>query len=264
MSVIITVFAGRRGNLEILLKYCEALHTQGLISELHFWNFTRDNKDETWLKTNTFPSYVTIQNVNNKSRWLEYYKHYTLEKYPDHVIIKCDDDVIYMDIDAFKGFIQRRIENPEYILAFPSIVNNGVCAYYQQVDGLIPTSLDTFPYDTFCGKLWLSGSLCMKLHEYFIESRKEWQAKAYTLDPVQPIKIGDRISINCFAILSKDLPIFQSIGNDDELELTVNVSKREQRAHYIDKNMTVSHLSFYKQREKGFDESKIRQLYNEI
>lgn len=220
------------------------------------------NKANTQTLKNTYSKVFT---VHDKSKWLEYYHHYTQRRYPNHVIIKCDDDIVFMDTQEFSGFIKRRIENSTSILAFPSIVNNGVCAYHQQQLGLIPRTLSTFPYDTLCGKLWENGQLCQNLHEFFIDTCESWLTKARAVN-VKTISqpIGDRISINCFAIKSEFLYIYQEIGNDDEKELTVTMTQKHSKEHYIDPHFTVAHLGFYKQRETGLDEDLILTKYSKL
>lgn len=405
-KVIMTCFAGRQNNLEILFRYVDTLISKNLVHEFHLWNFTRDKNDEQWLKSylknpNTFavknykyehlpgkpkmelgkplevffcalrdvhvlisdpdtdnvlfevvlggwsnkksvlrhskqgPSLIetskTIPNtsdgmnllsllvkdgiftvqvagieyfstpintkkdtfdvkvagwdstvewsitkpslqqngnkilmrVNNKKSWLEYYKYYTKERYPDAILIKCDDDIAFIDTNQFASFIEKRKNNTSYLLAFPSIINNGVCAYYQQKQGLIPETLDIFPYDTTCGKLWKDGKLCQKLHNYFIDHHEQFLTNSKVL-PIKEHPIGDRLSINFFAILSKDFHILQQIGGDDEKELSVRMPLVHKRHNYVDQSFVVSHLAFFKQRATGLKEDVVLKLYAEL
>jgi hypothetical protein len=48
-KVILTCFAGRRRNMEILLAYTDELHSRGLLEEVHIWNFSRNKRDSDWL-----------------------------------------------------------------------------------------------------------------------------------------------------------------------------------------------------------------------
>lgn len=270
-KVIFTCFAGRRGNLEVLLAYTDALYKKELLYEFHMWNFTRNGDDEAWIKEcfdkkiNPEHPYVKLFHPDKSAGWRDYYKHYTQQAYPNHVIVKCDDDILYIDVEGFKGFIERRLENKDNLLAFGSIVNNGVCAHIQQLDGLIPDTISHFPYDICCGLLWENGVLAQRLHEYFIANHKSWISRTRELIPgrfIQPI--GHRISINFFAILSKDLDIYQQIGYDDELDLSINMPHHHNRHNYVDKGFTVAHLSFYKQRETQLDEPYLQKKYKEL
>lgn len=268
-KVILTTFAGRRRNLEMMVRYVDILQKRGLLAEWHIWEFTRENSDKEWIQ-HTFEGagktrdYVKVMYPNRANGWLDYYRHYTTERYPDHVIIKCDDDVVFIDVDGFEGFIQRRLENKDDLLASASIVNNGVCAHLQEKDGLIQ-GLGHFPYDVLCGKLWEDGHLAQRLHKYFVEHKDEWLGKARSMAPEifrQPI--GDRISINFFAICSKDLCIFQEIGNDDEHQLSVVMPRNKQRHNYVDKAFVVAHLSFFRQRYTGLSEEACQEMYESI
>jgi hypothetical protein len=265
--VILTCFAGRKRYLEILLKYTEYLHKHGHIHEVHLWDFTRATEDTEWLKTSltiTSSPYISVKNVRNKHSWLEYYRHYTQSAYPAHVIIKCDDDVVFIDVKTFPEFIQRTVEEDTFLLRFPSIINNGVCAHYQQKWGLIPNTLDTFPYDTCCGKLWASGALCQKLHEYFLDNHETWLETTRAL-PNKTCKhpLGNRISINFFAVCSKNLNLYQIVGSDDEKDLSITLSRRLKKEHAVDTNFTVSHFAFGSQREK-MDEPMLLEKYTAL
>ena len=267
-SVILTCFAGRRPYLEVMLRYVRALMERGLVTECHLWNFTRNMDDERWLQEHFSDQSkpIKLMHVDNKRAWTEYYHHYTKERYPDHIIIKCDDDVVYVDLDRFHGFLEHRRMFPDLLLAFPSIINNGVCANYQQTAGFHPAEandLGTFPYDTFCGRLWADGRLAERLHDHFIDNLVDYTSRAASM-PVRTIKVGDRISINLFAILSKDLDIFQRIGNDDEHELSVRMPNETGRANYVDMSCFVSHLRFYKQRDTGMNEGRILERYRKV
>ena len=384
-DVILSVFAGRQGNMEVLFAYMNVMMDRDLLQGVHLWNFTRKASDERWLHDNLYgdravsatgSAYVALDaptqtlhfrgadnahillcdaageplreivlggwrntrsvvratpqgaaisehlgvvcdpdsfvrvdidadgvsvggerilslcglsayssvkvsawgdrtvewrtgvaphgrfklmHVRNKSKWREYYQHYTRDRYPDHVIIKCDDDIVYIDIDGFADFISRRLADRTSLLAFPSIVNNGVCAHYQQNAGLLG-DLEDMPYDTYYGKLLMNGELCGRLHSYFLNDVEGFVAASRGLQSiVHPI--GDRISINFFAVLSEDLGIFQEIGDDDERDITTLVPPAHGRHVYVDMRFVVAHLSFNTQGRTGLDEAGVLRRY---
>jgi hypothetical protein len=111
------------------------------------------------------------------------------------------------------------------------------------------------------GRLLKDGRLCQRLHQHFLDRPDEWRAAAAALPvPLVKHRIGDRFNINFFAILSKDLDVFQQIGPGDEHDLTVTMPRRLGRAHYVDMHMTVSHLGFCTQRD-GMDELHLLRSY---
>ena len=48
---IITIFSGRKPNIEILTKYLTKALELNIINEVHFWNNTRNSYDEEYLKS---------------------------------------------------------------------------------------------------------------------------------------------------------------------------------------------------------------------
>lgn len=268
--VIWTCFAGRQRNLQIMMRYVTHLLNAGHVAECHLWNFTRVPEDEKWLKTlyaNSRDKRIRLMHVQNKALWTEYYKYYTRARFPNHVIIKCDDDIIYVDVNAFPRFIEHRIKLKNHLLMFANIVNNGVCAFYQQASGLLPADKigAALPFDTTYGKLWSDGQLAERVHDCFIRNETEWTKRSHTF-PVREYPLGNRISINFFAILSKDLDIFQLVRSDDEIELSYAIPLFMKRPNCIDLSFFVSHLSFYKQRDPDncLDETRLLREYHQI
>ena len=104
-KVIFTCIAGRRRYLEILKVYIDQLLKRGLIDECHMWDYTRDPEDAIWLEAN----FDTIKKPNEKYNWHDYYDWYTTERYPDPdtVIVKCDDDIVYIDVDQFQSLDRK-------------------------------------------------------------------------------------------------------------------------------------------------------------
>ncbi|MEE3500636.1 hypothetical protein [Acidiphilium acidophilum] len=73
----------------------------------------------------------------------EFYNFYAdrYDEYRDAVILKCDDDILFFDLDRLSAFIRFRLEHPEFFVVSANVINNGICAYYQQREGLIPAEL---------------------------------------------------------------------------------------------------------------------------
>lgn len=268
LSIVIT----DNGNIEIkiddkiILKGCNSKVVFPLFLSFAGWS---KNENINWfvkkdVEQNRKHKYARLFNVKNKRSWLEYYKHYTKQLYNNCVIIKCDDDIVFIDVSSFKNFIEHRKQDQESILMFPNIVNNGICAYHQYQMNYLPLELGQFKQDHVCGRLWGDGLLCEKFHENFIKNYAQWIEKSKNINKFIKLPIGSRVSINFFAILSKDLYVYQMIGNDDEKNITIDVSKKLNRCNCINMEMIVSHLAFYKQRQKGLDENKIIDLYQNL
>ena len=372
---IISVFAGRKSNIEILNKYLKHALELKIIDEVHYWNITRNNKDEEYLKTkgnlkrtssngggnyikitpvvidNSFklsvkaPNdiHIYISNVNlgyeivlggwsntvsvirnngeeiqrlvkdniagntfnqfqvkidnnilNISKngelvmsqkvqddfqienilfktgygaigelnyettenhgfyfmdtceksWRNYYEFYE-SGYENDIIMKCDDDIVFIDLFKLPNFIEF-IKNNDYDLVFANTINNDVSAHFQQNKyNLIPKSLMDLHYPREgAWLLWESGKRAEDLHNYFIKNTKKFLDYDYQNDI---IPIYTRFSINFFAYKGSKWHKISKCFTDDEHNLSVDyvVNRGFQNVLYSD--FYVSHLSFYSQ-----------------
>jgi hypothetical protein len=261
-QVIMTCFAGRRRYLEILVKYVDKLIAKGLVDEFHMWDYTRDPEDAVWIRDNC--QRFKIFEVQDKSVWKEYYMHYSKIKYPnpDTVLIKCDDDIMFIDIDQFQSYIDKRRANPNNLLAFASIVNN-------RVPGLIQHKFGQWPEMKVdqVDNLHHSGEICDKLHNYFIKNHHDFLKISKNLTEIKCTLQRDPqalVNINFFAILAKDLLLFENCWENDEYNLSQVMPICINRSNYVDPGFVVCHMSFTGQRELGFDETEALKGYSEL
>jgi len=208
--------------------------------------------DYTPIKNNGYWFMDTCQ-----KSWKNYYQHYT--GFNDSVILKCDDDIVFIDICKLPDFI-RFIKSNDYDLVFANTINNGVSAYYQQNKfNLIPKTLMDleYPRNGLCGSLWSDGKKANQLHNYFIENVDTFLKKEYT----ENIPITTRFSINFFGYLGKNWHKIRNCYNDDERILTVNYVKKSNFKNILFTPFYVSHLSFYKQVETGINTEDLLKKY---
>lgn len=379
---IITVFAGRRNNLEILGKYLQDALDLKIIDEVHYWNNTRNIDDEEYLKTisnlkrcssagagnyisitppvvdNSFELYIKAPNdahikivddieyeivlggwsntisvirengeeifilradnivnddlfnnfeikiidnvlhilkneeiiISQKIRdnfqiknilfktghgsvghleyettknngfyfmdtceknWENYYKHYNNGDFENDIILKCDDDILFIDLYKLPNFINF-IKKNDYDLVFANTINNGVSAYFQQNKfGLIPKKIMNFEYPNgngnlgFGGSLWESGKKAENLHNYFIQNHEKFLNYDYDNENIQ---IFTRFSINFFGYKGKKWNKICSAGlGCDEYNLTEDYVQHRNFKNILYTDFYVSHLSFYRQ-----------------
>lgn len=261
-QVIMTCFAGRRRYLEILVKYVDKLIAKGLVDEFHMWDYTRDPEDSVWIRDNC--QRFKVFQVQDKNTWKEYYMHYAHIKYPDPdtVLIKCDDDIMFIDIDQFQSYINKRRANPNNLLAFASIVNNKVPCLMQHSFGQWPemqfSEIDSLHH---------SGEICARLHNYFIKNKDDFINISKKLAERKCVVQRDPaalVNINFFAILAKDLYLFEHCWEKDEYDLSQRLPVFINRLNYIDPGFVVCHMGFTKQRELGFDETEALKGYLEL
>lgn len=193
--------------------------------------------------------------------WNSVYHFYAADamRYADAVFLKMDDDIVYVQLDALEEFLRFRIREPRYFLVSANIVNNNVCAFFQQEHGAIPRSLMELelPPGGFGGRLWQSGRLAEMLHYHFLEN-----SDVYEKLPAEPIEWVRRLSINCVAWLGKDLS-YMSRMRDDENMMSVEIPNYLKRSNCIFPRFLVSHLSYYTQ-EPTLDISGVVSRYRKF
>jgi hypothetical protein len=199
--------------------------------------------------------------------WKNYYNHYNDKEFKNDVIIKCDDDIVFIDLYKLPKFINF-VKNNNYDVVFANTINNGVSAYYQQNKfNLIPKKLLDleYPKDGRAGRLWRSGSYAEILHTFFIKNYKQFLDHDYN-DEIIPI--NTRFSINFIGLRGCNFYKFVDCGIEDEYKLTVEHVKKRNFKNVLYADFYVSHLSSRLQVESGINLIKLldmyKQLYNTI
>lgn len=260
MAVVFTCFAGRQRYMTVLVPYIQKLVDMKLVDEVHIWDYTRNTDDEKYLKTLKFKLF----SVCDKSTYSEYYKYYTSKRYPDPqtVIIKCDDDIVFMDTSRFEEFIKARRLYEEAIFMSPSVINNPVCMAIQSQRGLLPGFSTNF--------IGMSSQSARQIHKYFLKKNK-----LFLTDSVRVAARFSEISsmskwrfnINFIAILGKDLDTLfgdDNICTDDENFLGFLAPILYNRHIVIDLNFVVSHMAYTLQRNEGYDETSQLKEYSKL
>jgi hypothetical protein len=198
-----------------------------------------------------------------QKNWKNYYNYYNDRQFENDIIIKCDDDIVFIDLYKLPKFIDFT-KNNNYDLVFANIINNGVSAYFQQNKyNLIPKELMNleYPHGGLNGSLWKSGKKAEILHTYFLENYKKFLDYDYNNEI---IPINTRFSINFFAYKGKNWHKIKDSYVDDEYNLTVHYVRNRQFNNILYSDFYVSHLSFYKQNETGINLHKLIDNYNQL
>jgi hypothetical protein len=195
--------------------------------------------------------------------WKSYYENYSDDQYEKDLIIKCDDDIVFIDLNKFKNFIDysRDTDND---LVFANIINNGVSAHFQQKKGLIPREVIELEYPAggFGGSLWASGEKAKKIHDYFLENHEKFTNSNIE----EKIKIDTRFSVNFFSCKGKNWnKISKSWSGDDEHNLTAGGVRENGFKNVMYFDFFVSHLSFGPQEnESGFHGEDFIEKYDSL
>jgi hypothetical protein len=243
--------AGRRRYMEVLLPYL--LNHRGLIDEHHFWVNTLDADDIAWMQARCAecPDYFKLvpcpgEPAGNATVTL----FYALPAYrqDNTIIIKIDDDIVFIAPNAIWNLLTFRLENPEFLLVSANVVNNGVCDFLRQRAGLVregPLIAD----GKAGGNAWASGPWAEAVHRSFLAdlaegdiATHEQQFRRFVLYP------QDRFSINFIAWFGEDMARLHITG-DDEHFLSHLAPVQIQRLNVICGSSVVSHYAYFTQRE---------------
>jgi hypothetical protein len=148
-KIYIAIFAGRHEYMSVTLKYLDVLLQEKLIDEVHIWDFVASNDQskcvdsiflENYVRNTEISGYVlfkrprfdylrNIYNMDSGYLWGSFYSHYEKNRRykNDDIFIKCDDDIMFMDVAKFQKFtdgIASRLYNNS--IHFPNIINNDV------------------------------------------------------------------------------------------------------------------------------------------
>ena len=201
-----TIFAGRKNRLELQEKYWHTLKKKDLITEVHLWDFTYRNPDKKeaelsrqWIYSKS-KEFSFIQVMSNPGfLWSTYYKHYANYEKNNSIIIKVDDDIIWINSSEFRCFVKFVQESEHVFLVSANVVNNEVIAFFQQKLGCFPNTLRNFTYNKGgeMGKLANSADIGYQFHKYFISHKSNFYQKAI-------IQFTERLNINFIAFQSEN------------------------------------------------------------
>ena len=111
-KAIVTIFAGRWNRLSIVMKYLLLALQSNIIQEVHLWDYCRDAIDREDLNLRyehrEHEGIFVKKKYTSRMAWYDYYEYYDVhgQAHPEDVIIKCDDDVVFIDIDHLNEFIE--------------------------------------------------------------------------------------------------------------------------------------------------------------
>ena len=259
INVKFCVFLGREKNMKILHYYLEEALKNNIIDEYHMFDFSRNNDDHLFIMNefnrlkliyynkiylhNYDDNEIILKKPRVKTDWNPFYK--TISKWSDNdIVIKCDDDILFIDINSLKNAINDRIEDKISFLIHSNCINNGVCAYYQK--DLFPklkNELNKYPTGGIMGILFEKPELAYVLHNQFLSDllMNMNNLDKYILDDIY---ITTRISINFILINGSDLKYLEDVSIHDEYELSSLIPEKLLRPNKIKGDLITSHLSY--------------------
>ncbi len=206
--------------LQLQEKYWVQLHSQGLLTEVHLWDFTHRGKriseseqrlNQAWIhqkasrysfvRVLTEPGPDDCNATDEPCRacasdavcYNQYYQYYPEHTKPHDVVVKVDDDTLFVNVSEFKCFVQFVHDNADVFLVSANVVNNAVVAHAQQTLGVLPASLGTFEFppdgNPRKSSLYRSARKAHDLHRYFLSHQSDFFRESL-------VQVKSRLSIN--------------------------------------------------------------------
>jgi len=266
MKIITVTPAGRKRYLEILVRYL--LENRQYISEHHFWMNTGNRDDIEYIEmlAAKHPDFFKInrKDLNKKSadRMWQFFVDYVDD---DKIYIKFDDDICFFEKDAVKNLVEYRIANQRPLFVFGNTVNNAVCSYFFQQEGIIPSGWGRVEYNCLDDTGWQNPAFAGKLHELFLRDIKSENLERWK---IHDVVMNDfrRFSINVMCWFGWDLKDVPELhrGFDDTIDkrtgkwrfphsdesfLSQDLPQRLDRPNEICGSALFSHFAFYIQRD---------------
>jgi predicted O-methyltransferase YrrM len=128
--------------MEIQLPYIRRILSEYPDVEYHIWNLARNEADREYLKTIDGERIMVIEDPTRRigssrenckcmycsarNPFEAVYRHYTQEQFKDHLFVKLDDDILFIETGRWPKFVDAIEDNPEHIVS-AMVVNNGAC-----------------------------------------------------------------------------------------------------------------------------------------
>ena len=210
-NVIFSIIVTDIKYIKIIIKYVNILLKQKLVNVIHIWNYiNKNNKDneELFNLCQTNIKYVLFEPPLPDIKKGYYYQYYSKYIEDDAILIKCDDRIVYLDLKNFKNFVNVI---KEYGLYIPNIINNDVCAYFQQEEGChklfnynvnktelnkIINSIGNF---NILSDWYKEYDKADKIHKNFLKNKNKFIFQ----NENKIIEYGNHIHLNIFGILGK-------------------------------------------------------------
>lgn len=272
------VFAGRKTNMQILNNYVKLLLDKNIIDEYHIFDFTRNVNDKKNLRdiyeelSNKYLFRIYLHNYeneisieNNQYNWSPFYKTISNKKfYKNSIIIKCDDDILFIDINGLKNAILERKKDKKSFLFHSNCINNNICSYYQKdLFKNIKEKLNVYPTGGILGPIFENPQFGYIMQHQFITdclNNLHNLEKYYLKD----IYINTRISINFIILNGDDCKYFKNTSFNDEYEVSSYYPEKLLRPNKIIGNFITCHYSYSLQEKILLKKKELKILYMKL
>lgn len=248
-KVIVNTAAGRRRYMQYLIPQVLACE---IVDRYDLWLNTTNKQDLEFFKilAKKYPKINLVWQpdgvINGNKSINAFYKKCVDE---DAIYFKLDDDIVWMEDKLIENMVRFRVENPDFFLVTPLVINNSLSTYLFQLHGRIHLSYycNSDPYSDI---LWRSGKFATDLHEWFLDNYliTHKTSQLHFGNGKTPVSMT-RFSINSILWFGKDMKEMEGIvPGDDEEYLSCIYPTLHGKANCWNTNALVAHFAFYTQR----------------
>ena len=261
-KVIVNTAAGRRRYMQYLIPY---IVSSKIVDRYDIWINTHNGADIEFFKqiAKRYPVVNLVWQpdgvVNGNSTINAFYKA-CVEA--DTIYFKLDDDIIWMEPELIEKMVRFRVDNPQYFLVSPLVINNSLSTYLFQLENKIYLN-EYYNSSASHPILWESGQFASELHSWFIN-------KYLRPGKWEELHLGKkemgmtRFSINAILWFGDEMKKFSGIvPGDDEEFMSCIYPTIHGLSNAWNGDAVVSHFAFFTQREQ-LDKQNILELYGDI
>lgn len=261
-KVIVNTAAGRRRYMQYLIPY---IVSSKIVDRYDIWINTHNGADIEFFKqiAKRYPVVNLVWQpdgvVNGNSTINAFYKA-CVEA--DTIYFKLDDDIIWMEPELIEKMVRFRVDNPQYFLVSPLVINNSLSTYLFQLENKIYLN-EYYNSSASHPILWESGQFASELHSWFIN-------KYLRPGKWEELHLGKkemgmtRFSINAILWFGDEMKKFSGIvPGDDEEFMSCIYPTIHGLSNAWNGDAVVSHFAFFTQREQ-LDKQNILEQYGKL
>lgn len=260
--IVVNTAAGRRRYMQYLIPYIVSCK---IVDRYDIWINTHNGADIEFFKqiASKYPVINLVWQpdgiVNGNSTINAFYKA-CIE--PNTIYFKLDDDIIWMEPGLIEKMVRFRVENPQYFLVSPLVINNSLSTYLLQLENKIKLQ-EYYNSSASHPLLWKSGQFSTELHTWFIN--KYLKTGQWNKLHLGKKEMGmTRFSINAILWFGDEMKKFAGIvPGDDEEFMSCIYPTQQGMSNAWNGDAIVSHFAFFTQREQ-LDKQNILEQYGEI
>lgn len=264
--------AGRKRYLKILDFYLRK--NKNIIDKHIFWVNTKNMEDIDYMKylAQKYPDFYELEYIDDKivlQNEITNYNSLNIHSFFKNCIddktiyIRFDDDICYIHDDAIENLLKFRIDNPNFFIVYPLIINNCFITNILQQKNISSNKFGVAGEDRMA-QGWSNPKIGENLHYEFLNNFKNKNLNIYKIENLI-LDNYNSVSINCICWFGNEFSKFGgNVGRDEELWLSQSKPYDSFKFNAICGSSLVVHFSFFTQREYFERETSILEQYENI